>query len=150
VTDEQKRLVTALAESYERQAADEVGQRYGFSEQGAALRACLAAAAKPPVVVGLSEKERNAVEISRFFVAAYGGGKKEAFKVLDTLDDMLDRDPNECAVVRKADLANVVDLAVVLLDGQACDAARGSSLEDLGRLVGVEVFTPAIAKEREQ
>jgi hypothetical protein len=108
-----------------------------------AIRHFIAAATKPPVV-GLTEEERNAIEVARFFVAAHGGGK--SFEVIDTLDAMLDRDPGEYAVVRKTDLANVVDLAVVLLDGQLCDAARGSSLEDLGRLVGVEVFTPAIAK----
>jgi hypothetical protein len=104
---------------------------------------------KPPVVVGLTDKERNAIEVARFFVAAHGGGK--SFEVIDTLDAMLDSDPGEYVAVRREDLQHAANMLwgyhyrLQETVGQSDSSLPKQHAEKLERLLA-----PAIAKGGEQ
>lgn len=68
------------------------------------LRLVAAAATQPPVVV-LSKKERNAIQMARWFAAtSKDGGGSKVHAILDTLDDLLDRDRAEYVAVKRGDV----------------------------------------------
>jgi hypothetical protein len=122
--------------------------REDASNRAEALRACLEQADKPPAV-GLTDKERNAIEVARFFVAAHGGGK--SFEVIDTLDAMLDSDPGEYVAVRREDLQHAANMLwgyhyrLQETVGQSDSSLPKQHAEKLERLLA-----PAIAKGGEQ
>jgi hypothetical protein len=113
VTDEQLSLVRGLAADMRAEAEDhrrETGEPVlaSFGEVDA-LEAVIAAAAKPPVVVGLTEEEREAICVARATMFLVGGDKETAMRLAVVIDDMLTRAPNEYAAVRREDWQSLYD-----------------------------------------
>jgi hypothetical protein len=73
----------------------------------------LAAATKPPVVVGLTEEERSAIELAMNVIRhSRDRESKGGLFALRVLGDMLARDPGEYVPVRREDLVEAIESAL--------------------------------------
>jgi hypothetical protein len=112
MTDEQRAIVEAITKRWE-VTAEELQKEFPKAalltqRDAEALRACLAAAAKPPVVVGLTDAQIGALQAVRHHYASHQGYDS----IWHTVELIEQASPGEYVAVKRGDFAEAIELAM--------------------------------------